>query len=48
MILPGMNPLFIAAGFAGLVNLKWELSPSLVAYGKAVRYEPNDVQQIMS
>ena len=43
-----MDPLSIAAGVAGLVTLARELSQSLVAYGKAVRHERNDVQQILS
>ena len=43
-----MDPLSIAAGIAGLITLAGELSRSLVAYGKAVKHEREDLQRLLT
>lgn len=43
-----MDPLSIAAGVAGLITLTGELSRSLVAYGKAVKREREDLQLLLN
>ncbi|KAG7007403.1 hypothetical protein G7Y79_00010g029040 [Physcia stellaris] len=43
-----MDPLSIAAGVAGLITLTAELSRALVAYGKAVKREREDLQLLLT
>ena len=42
-----MDPLSIAAGVAGLINLTLQVTQSIASYGKAAKREAHDVEQLM-